>query len=308
MPRDFSIAGVCERDIDLLLLEELRATPEFGRWFGEAILGESGGICVDAARSVTSSEGESDLEADFRSDDGAVSRLLIENKIGANFQPAQAERYRIRGGRYVANNQCARVFTVLLAPAVYLREGVAAEGFDRFLAYEAVRDWFLEDKSLGVRGKHKAAILTSAIEKGTIGYQMVEDEPVTRFWRQYWELAIREAPELEMRQPPGKASKSGFVTFRPAVLREARIRHKLSHGNVDLEFAGMGNRLSELRARFGERLESDMSIERTNKSGVVRIRVPRLSTVDPFEDQIENARAGLRAAQRLLAWLPRVDR
>jgi hypothetical protein len=61
---EMPIAGVCERDIDLLLLEEFIASVHFIQWFTEQINRVDAEIecLLSAQRSVTQSNGESDLE------------------------------------------------------------------------------------------------------------------------------------------------------------------------------------------------------------------------------------------------------
>jgi hypothetical protein len=93
------IASVAERDIDLLVVEELRVNPEFATWlvartWGPGLFEES----VGAWHSVThGSSGESDIVFVFTTKAGARNAILVENKISAVAQPEQAERYRVRG-------------------------------------------------------------------------------------------------------------------------------------------------------------------------------------------------------------------
>ena len=127
---DLSIAGVCERDIDLLLLEEFHAGDRFWRWLAGVALGEdlAAARFVRARHSVDQPSGESDLELAIEAPAGRRSRrarprrirILIENKLDAVFQPQQAERYRKRGDAYLQNGECDRWVTVLLAPKAYL--------------------------------------------------------------------------------------------------------------------------------------------------------------------------------------------
>ncbi|MEO8218502.1 MAG: hypothetical protein ABI718_15610 [Acidobacteriota bacterium] len=300
--RPFSISGICERDIDLLLLEEFRSNPDFATWFTSEALRIEPGICSGALRSVTDTSGESDLEVEFRDPSGRTTRVLIENKIAESFQPRQALRYAERAASYRDRNECQDTITVLVAPAAYIGSDID-HGFQAHVTYESIRDWFRRQKQSQPRAAHKADILDSAIEKSHSGYNPIEDAGVTGFWKEYWELASREAPELEMREPPGKPSGSGFVNFRPPDLPVSiRLRHKLVHGNVDLEFKGFANRLAELRARFGDQLQEGMILTSASQSGVVRIKVPAISPSRSLPEQIDAVREGLRAAQRLLAW------
>lgn len=126
------IAGIRERDIDLLLLEELMASAPFRTWFA---IGEPNLVrFLGADRSVTHTTGESDLEIRFEDDDGCTVVMLIENKIGAALQPLQAERYRERGDDYVAKGHCARYRTVIVAPAAYFGSADEDKGFGHRLS------------------------------------------------------------------------------------------------------------------------------------------------------------------------------
>jgi len=125
---ELSIAGVCERDIDLLLLEEFHAGDGFWRWLAGMALGEdlAAARFVRARHSVDQPSGESDLELELelggqshRSRPRRI-RILFENKLDAVLQPQQAERYRQRGDAYLQNGECDRWVTVLLAPKAYL--------------------------------------------------------------------------------------------------------------------------------------------------------------------------------------------
>lgn len=303
-----SIASVAERDIDLLLLEEFAASPAFARWFADRAGLPAGALEVASAfRSVTESIGESDLEIRFRASNGTCS-LLVENKIGASFQPRQAERYQERGRSYRERQLCQHFVTVLVAPSKYVgKDPESRKGFDAVVTYEELRSWFAEHKELGARSTYKQRLLTLAIEKAVFGYQLVEDAPVTDFWRAYWLLSLREAPELEMEEPVAKPSGAGFIYFRPSVLpREVAIVHKLRHGYIDLQFAGMAGQLPRLRSAFGSALLPGMKIERAAKSGVVRQKVAPLNTNRELQSQEGEVLACLRIARDLLHWYLRV--
>jgi hypothetical protein len=84
------VGGCCERDIDLLLLEEFVSSPNFCRWFLESTSFPEAcaGKVSWAERSATASNGESDLEVMLECSDGSCYRILIENKVAAGFQPS----------------------------------------------------------------------------------------------------------------------------------------------------------------------------------------------------------------------------
>lgn len=302
---DISIAGVSERDVDLLLLEEFIASPAFGAWFVQQIIDPSVNVgeCEDAQRSVTDSTGESDLEVTFANGYNERTRFLVENKVGAGLQPQQAERYRLRGAGYVSRGLCTRYYSVIAAPSRYFGMSAGRKGFDHRITYEAILDWFRGATDLGIRRQYKAAVLQAAIDKGTLGYQPAEDAAASSFWKDYWSYSCEYAPELEMREPGAKPAGSTFVTFHPPELpRGIDLVHKLSHGYVDLQLSGVADRLNGLRAEIDSLLGEGMTVARADKSGAVRLRTPRLDPSASASSQAAGILAGLQAAQHLQRW------
>ena len=117
MSEYIKIAGVSERDTDLLFLEEFISSPDFTDFFLRSIgLSNLGLSFLKASRSVTDSTGESDLEVTLKDDNNQNFVLLLENKVNAGFQPQQADRYRARGTAYVNHSKANAFATVLLAP------------------------------------------------------------------------------------------------------------------------------------------------------------------------------------------------
>lgn len=311
MPQ-ISVSSVSERDIDLLLLEEFVANREFQSWFVRQVAEIAPEIeaCLAARRSVTQSNGESDLEILFQVARGRRLLLMVENKIAAGFQPMQAERYRSRGARYVEQGDCDRTLTIITAPECYFGESESCKGFDARITYETLLGWFGKAGSLGERrAYYKQAILQAAIDKSRLGYQPVEDAVATGFWRFYWEIAQAIAPELRMVEPGGKPAGSTFIYFKAGGLPNgSRIVHKLSGtkglatGFVDLQLPGMGERTPGLDRALQSFLEKDMTVVRASNSAAIRLEVP---TLDPNKEaalQIDDIKFGLAAAQRLLAW------
>lgn len=304
-----SVASVSERDLDLLLLEELSSTPAFVRWLIEHVkLDVHKPRIIRASRSITQSMGESDLEVFIEDAAERVTCLLVENKIHAAFQPQQAQRYRERGASYVRNGYCHRFLTVLVAPMAYFgADPNDRKGFDSVVHYEAIRDWF-SSANLGSRAHYKIRLLDSAISKARFGYQPEEDAPVTNFWRSYWHLATDLAPELEMTEPGPKPASSGFIYFRPPNLgKHICIVHKTRHGHVDLQFYRMGRKLQALRDKLGSYLQSKMTIQRASESAVIRIKVPKLNISADLQIQLEAVTECLKQAAALLAWYRKVQ-
>lgn len=306
-----SVSSVSERDVDLLLLEEFVASEEFGSWFvGSAFEDPPAiGACLSARRSVTQSNGESDLELLFEVGGGRRLLLMIENKVGAGLQPMQAARYADRRANYLDRGDCDQALTIITAPECYFGGGGSAKGFDGRVTYEEILSWFNGADALGDRKDYKLAVLRAAIEKGSLGYQPVEDAVATRFWRDCWEMVCASAPELRMAEPDVKPAGATFISFRPEGLQSgATIVHKLTGtkgsetGFVDLQFPGMGERVIEFGNALQNLLEEDMCVVRASKSAAVRITVPMVDPNHEAEGQRDEISAGLSAAQRLLKW------
>ena len=308
MSTRIAIAGVSERDIDLLLLEEFQSSPSFQDWFVAEALGPSVrlGRCIAAERSVYHSAGESDLEVTFLDSEDKKTRLMIENKVGAGLQQLQAQRYQDRGQQYIAGGDCVGFYTVIVAPARYFGTSEGAKGFGSRVTYEQVLSWFQNAAELGDRRNYKTKLLQSAIQKGTLGWQPEEDKPNTRFWQGYWRIATERAPELEMWKPAeGKPSRSGFIGFHPRhppLPNGIKLYHKFNHGHVDLQLAGMGRRVNEVNSILGQYLEPGMTVESAAMSAAIRVLVPKLTSSLPVEEQISNVYVGIEAAKQLYAW------
>ena len=296
------VSGVCERDVDLLLLEELFASRPFFEWFlGRVGISPSAEL-IAVARSVTTSNGESDLELTVRLDD-AIHKVLIENKIDSIFQPRQADRYCERAAGYLRDGVCSAAVTVIVAPTDYFPDEEETFGFDLRLTLEDILSWFQNAAELGARGDYKRYLLERAIARGGAGWQLVPNETVTEFWRRYWELAKSLAPDLQMPRPANKPTRSGFILFKPVGLPAGvKLLHKVRYGNVDLQSARMGERLADLENRYGHLLAPDMRIEQAGKSAVVRISVALIDMGAPFDECEPAVREGLRASLELLRW------
>jgi hypothetical protein len=293
------LRGVSERDIDLLLVEELAASEEFRSWFAERAGMATEYALKEIARSVTSSTGESDLELIFVGPNGNT-KILVENKIDAVLQPRQPERYSERGRAYIDAGSCERVLTLLIAPAGY---SAGSDGFDVRLSYEDLREWFHSRTFGDPRAMYKLQLLDRAIERGASGWTLVPDDAATAFWMHYWRLASEIAPRLQMPVPGLKPATSGFIRLRPESLGAGvELLHKVPYGNVDLQFAGMATRSAEFATKYSAKLEPGMRIAAANKSLVVRVAVSPVAVEAPFESSEPAVREALDAATRLLAW------
>jgi hypothetical protein len=293
-----------ERDVDLMLLEEVSCETGFQKLIVGAALDP---LCdwafVEAANSIsTVSHGESDLVAIFQSGD-RVAAVMVENKIAANFMHEQADRYRRRGERGIADGHWTEYVTVLMAPRRYLTADLHGHVFDRHLAYEDLLVWFQREDA-GRRGAWRAALLERACggTKSTV-YKRVVDEATTAFFIDYWGIAARDYPALRMKREKDRPAKSTWVRFHPEVGLPGHIEvwHKAAETfAADLQFSR--TRVEDLHAAIGHLIEPDMALEQRQKSAVIRIATTPLSVARGCAAQEHEIRAGLDAAMRLAAF------
>jgi hypothetical protein len=296
MAIDAFIGGLAERDIDLLLSEELYASAGFANWIAKRLeLGMDEWKVASVHRSVVDSFGETDVTALFVSSLTTASALILfENKIAARFQPLQPERYLKRAENSLCKGKCSYVKTVLLAPAVYMTAEAQA-AFHAVLTYEDLISWFLETE-VDARTSFKVLLLQRAIEKAKTGYQPREDQHASGFWHSYWELCQLIAPELLMPEPTGRPAGSDWIYFKPVGLpANVQLVHKLTRGAVDLQFAGAMTGQAIRAYTHDQRYE----LVRTGKSVAWRVKTAPIDMQGSFDAQVDSIRVAILSAQQL---------
>jgi hypothetical protein len=297
------LEAVTERDIDMLLFEELTANSFFAQWFVKKVRPE---MEIEPAstsiwHSLTDPElRESDLVLIVKVA-GVAHAILVENKVDAAPQPAQAERYRkrgtagIEGGRWASFNSC------LVAPANYLTSDRNTKGYDARISYEEIQGCIRGSVNDPARRDFKEYILTEAIEQNRRGYVARPDAQVTRFFTDYGDYAESVFPELKFSHIPSRPSGSTWAEFRPSQIQKGRmIRHKVTEGCVDLQTPDCGSQVDELNALNQNIRSEGLRFVQTNKSASPRFEVPRMDIRVEFQSQQNIALAAMKAAFLLM--------
>lgn len=285
------VASIAERDIDLLLLEELSVSVEFREWFATRTFGEP---CyqshVGAWHSVCDSQlGESDLVFVFEGENGPRTAVLVENKIDATPRPEQGGRYRLRGEKGVREGYWERYKTCVLAPNRYLESSRHSESYDVELAYEEILAYFQSRRSRDSRFGYKATVVLEAIEQNRRGYQPQYNEQVTTFVENYHELAQATHPELGMHQPKPRPAGSTWVSFSPAGKpKDVELVHQLTAGYVKVFFQGRAQDFATLEHELVHRLPPDATMAIAGKAAAIAIPVEKLELFEKsFEEQLD---------------------
>jgi len=289
-----SVSWIRERDIDLLLASELHSESGFSEWFFMKC-GFPATEFNSARISVTDAYGETDVFIEGKNEDSKVT-ILVEHKVGASFQFEQDLRYKKRE-QYITNEGDG-IFanSVLIAPRKYILN--SKNNFAKQISFEEIVSELRSYQD--PRSHFFADALEVGIKYQKRGYKKMVHDDTSSFWMDYYELAIAEFSKLKMRRPDGKPSASNFCYFRDIITnnilgKKVVLVHKWPHGNADLQFSATHpEELYSLKS-----IEDGMLIVKANNSASVRINVPILDTRLPFNQQIDEVRAGLGAIERL---------
>ncbi len=286
-----------ERDLDLILLEELHAGNDFASWLAERI-GLKGHRFTDAEHSVSAKLdakwGETDVLAFFVRGTERVA-VLIEDKIAASFQERQAERYHERGRALVSEGRATHYRTVLVAPKSYLRGVPADDPWDVQLAIDDVRNWFAMQQ--GSHGRWRADALSACIER--LGRSLSSGEgAVSRFSAEFSEyLAVNFAGSF--RHSPQKSENSwGLMIDFPGRGPGIWLVWKVNQSCVDLtcERRHIG-KLATIPDHVGAVFLPSQSTDL--KSDTLRIHVGSASWAEPLTRQLDIVSEVITACERL---------
>lgn len=297
-----------ERDVDMLLAEEFSISTDFGAWFlGKTRRFQGVKACVVGVEvSKSDNLGESDLVVTFRRDDtGGRFALLIEDKIDAPVMPNQLERYRLRAERYKRNDVFEDYEIVLCSPDGYVNCHPEMGSCDCQVSYEAIASEYFEGQAAGAsRSTYRATFLREAAQSaGHSAFKQIEDETTKIFWDKAYLIALRDFPELEMREPHFTKGQT-WIDFRPLEMKTGLIRTVVSLkgqcGFADFTFSGIMVR--EFQPSIMHILEKDMTVHQTGKSTAIRLCVPVLE-VGPWDNKTEERiRTAFTACTRLIGF------
>jgi len=285
-----------ERDIDVLLQEELIFNEHLRQLFAQS-LGMKTGLQVQRCRlSVIDSTGETDLFAEFASGPHKCA-LLIENKIDAEFQPRQPERYKERARGLVDHVEFESVLCVLIAPRRYIAaspEGISH--FDAIVSYEDISAAIAQEAT--PRSQHRAALLLRAVEQAHSAYLLAPDFQVTDLWTRIYRIASVEFPSLGMAPPSDKGSQSKWIIFKADLPPRVTIDWKITKATVDLSFWKGASRRPAQSTNI-ESLRAGAALAKLGETDAITIPTTR-PPAEWTEMEDRHIRDGLEAALQLL--------
>ncbi len=288
------VESILERDVDLILLEELNVNPTFAHWLTDKLNLPELTRINGGWRSISKfGLGETDILFSYQSSENRIF-ILIENKLDASFQDNQASRYEQRAMQYKENGQCHQAYCLLIAPESYCNN---QRDFDTFLTYENIIDFFNKDQTK--RSVFKADLLKIAIDKLRRGYQPINDSTLQKFWIAYWEYIHKNHPTLEMKRPDIVPFNSDWPMLFCKDLSNVVFYHKMANGHTD---AGFQFEISDLE-KLSTSLPNDMRIEKHKKTFSIRMTAPAIDRTQTFASQVDKVAIGLRNIENIRHWI-----
>ena len=277
----YTFESIIERDADFAIINAFIRNKKVRGLFLNKIVKKDSEI-KEAYHSLVQQEegygvGESDIVFVLKDEDGLFG-IMIEDKINADAQPNQRERYDIRAKELVKKGIFDKHYVFLCAPQSYL-DSMMANKYELKISYEDIINQ-LDD------GLDKAILI-----KGTQGgTTVIKSEPVTDFWNRLYNYVDCNYPDLQLSGKPGdRAANSLWPEFK-TVINGCVIVMKSNRGIIDLEFSGMGKRLYELELKLNKIGVTQKPVQ-TKKSASLRYEFKKeefISFNESFDLQIKN--------------------
>ena len=292
------IEKVLERDIDLLIINKIIDNDKLLNLFLNKI-NKSGYKIVSIEHSKMDKElGETDISIILTNNTSKIA-ILIENKIDAPFMNEQPTRYYKRGNKGISDGLYDEYYVFIIAPREYLNTHNEVKEYDNQISYEEIRE-VLDDL-------YSKTLINKAIEEKKNGYIVIENERATKFWENYYKYIKDNYTTIKINEMYGPKSDinnySEFETFNPNV----KIKYKFDKGNLDLTFSKMGEYPDVFHKYVDNMLDKDMSIEKINKSMIIRLQVPIISFNAEFIDYEKEVKEALDKTLRLYDLLSKID-
>ena len=295
---EFIIEKVCERDIDLYIINKFLNDSKFKELFLKKINCKNYQVCK-CLHSFADENGESDITIILENDNRKIG-LLIEDKINAKAMPEQYERYILRAEKQKHEGLFDNYYIFIIAPKSYIDSNNEAQKYDNKISYEEILDYILGD----VYGE---SLIKKAIEEKKKGYEVVENKAVTLFWEKYYDLVENRFSDLELNRYKGPRGSDANWPIFSTPIKKIKIFHKSDRGYVDLTFRRVSLYYSEVYDIVKNVLKENMKLKKTGKSLAIRIDVPEIDFKKDFEEQEENVIKCLEVVRELQEFMKKID-
>ena len=294
---NFKIEKVLERDIDLLIINNLLNSKLLELFLGKVDL--EGYKIIDIEHSYVDAElGESDITVIIEKDNDRIG-LLIEDKIDAPAMDLQPERYIERGKKGIREKKYNSFYTIIIAPKDYLNNNQYVPKYQYHISYEEILKVLSEDI-------YAKVLISKAIEEKKTGYIIIENQMVTRFWESYYKFIRDNYPKIKIHEIHGPRGSSAAWPELLTDYKQVKIMHKSDRGYMDLTFGNMANHV-DIFNKHVNFANPNLRIVPTGKSISIRIDVPVIDFKDDFDNYINQMHECMKSALKLYDILSNIN-
>lgn len=287
MGHSIIFSDIIERDVDFAIIRSFLDYPRVRDLFFSQI--NMSGEVVRVYHSLVQEErdghiGESDIVIICQNENKKFA-IFIEDKIAADPQPFQRERYDDRARKLMLEEGFEEYFIFLCAPTAYIHS-TKVEGYERFVSHEDING-LLNENDL------TKSILNFSCDVKKQGYNVIKNDAVTDFWKKLYDYMDEKYDKLKYKKNiKPRGGRADWVNFKTDVKGIIIVwKSTLKWNRVDLEFSGMADK-EELFKKIV--IEGDLTKyepSKTSKSLSLTVRFPESQNVSfhkPFEKQIDN--------------------
>jgi hypothetical protein len=242
--------------------------------------------------------------------------LLIEDKVGAEAQPEQCNRYFKRGEIGIEKKEYEEFFVFICASAEYVATNEEAKHYPYSMSFEELDDYFSKRDDAFSKARHQQ--IQQALFFAKVPYRKIVDTKATEFWKSYVEYQRNQYPNLQLPNGSKEKSRNGDWPVYDTQLNCRNmiyIQHKMDRGYVDLTFRGMADRQKELsdflQSQIGDYEGIGLGVSSAGKSAVLRKDMGQDNTLSfqkSFEEQREIAELHFQAIYQLHTIASKLDR
>ena len=293
---EISFDTILERDMDLLFMQKFSQSKSFLNIFLKEIGYDQEKVTIESiSHSVSTPDGESDIEVVFKVDSGKKVALLIENKINAPAMDNQAKRYHKRGEEAQKRGDYQEFHVFIVAPEKYLEGNTEAksDNYTHKISYQALEGEFKEP--------YEKAVMETALRRSLRHIVRDPDEQITEFWNQLYDFRDERYPDINIQGKKGleRSSIPGqWITIN--CNNQFGIQIKSDRGYADLEIRNYADKFEQFSKDNKDLIDRNRLYIRTaGKALAVRKYIDCIDFSKPFDTQIEMLVAAFDAATEL---------
>ena len=292
--------NITERDMDLFLMRKLSDISFLKDIFLNKINCINNEVSIlNITHSVSTEDGESDIEVLLVDEKNKKIALLIEDKINAPAMEDQARRYIIRGDKGKERGDYEEYYVFIVAPQKYLDGNTEAGKYPNKISYESIKKWLESSDS---KNPFEISLINRALDVSKHGYVTLYNKTVTDFWDRLYDYVEKHYPGQFRIHGKKGLEKSGnpaqWITI--TCNNQFGIQIKSDRGYVDLEIRNYADKFQQF-CKDNQQLidEKKLYIRTASKALAIRYYVECIDFTQEFETQEAALRMSFDAAKEL---------